>query len=385
MANNSTKYISLNRLNNFLDNLKETFAEKIHTHKVSDLSDYVVDTELSSGSTNPVQNKVIDSEFESVAMAMGALESAIDEKADEVHSHIISDVTDLQAALDNKSNTLHNHTVTDITDLTVTATELNYMNGATSNVQVQIDTLDEDKVAYTDSPVFAADDSVDTTLEVINADTLGGMTPEYFATAEMVNNLTYSDVGAAPAGYGLGKTTPRYASDLNAAITDGWYYTNTNTANVPQNRFYYSSVLVLARTSTQIAQLLTSISYSVQMMRYTQDGGATWVEEWVNPPMSFGVEYRTTERHNGKPVYTKLVNVGSLTNAGKIKVSVSNSFKIIRCNGYCKAGAGYNVTLPYKVDNSEISCAAVSNDIYLYTNFDCSSYTGYVTIWYTKD
>lgn len=26
--------------------------------------------------------------------------------------------------------------------------------------------------------------------------------------------------------------------------------------------------------------------------------------EWVNPPMVPGVEYRTTKRHNGKPVYT---------------------------------------------------------------------------------
>lgn len=33
--------------------------------------------------------------------------------------------------------------------------------------------------------------------------------------------------------------------------------------------------------------------------------------EWLNPPMVVGVEYRTTERYMGEPVYTKLVNCGA--------------------------------------------------------------------------
>ena len=32
------------------------------------------------------------------------------------------------------------------------------------------------------------------------------------------------------------------------------------------------------------------------------------VVEWLNPPMLLGVEYRTTERYLGKPVYVKAVN-----------------------------------------------------------------------------
>lgn len=37
--------------------------------------------------------------------------------------------------------------------------------------------------------------------------------------------------------------------------------------------------------------------------------------EWFNPPMIVGVQYRTTERYNGKVVYTKLTDCGELTNA----------------------------------------------------------------------
>lgn len=40
---------------------------------------------------------------------------------------------------DGKANASHTHTVANITDLTATASELNYMDGVTSNVQVQLD------------------------------------------------------------------------------------------------------------------------------------------------------------------------------------------------------------------------------------------------------
>lgn len=79
MANK--KYVSLRRLSSFLDNLKGMFASLTHTHKVGDLTDYVVDSELSPTSINPVQNKVVDAEFETVSTAMNALDSAIDNKS----------------------------------------------------------------------------------------------------------------------------------------------------------------------------------------------------------------------------------------------------------------------------------------------------------------
>lgn len=35
--------------------------------------------------------------------------------------------------------------------------------------------------------------------------------------------------------------------------------------------------------------------------------------DWLSPPMQLGVEYRTAERYNGKPVYKKAVNTGALS------------------------------------------------------------------------
>lgn len=120
MANK--KYVSLSKLSTFLDNLKNTFASLAHTHKLSDITDYTVDSTLSSTSTNPVQNKIINAEFDAVSQAMGALDLAIDGKANTEHNHAISDVTDLQTALDTleetidgKANASHEHSASKIT------------------------------------------------------------------------------------------------------------------------------------------------------------------------------------------------------------------------------------------------------------------------------
>lgn len=81
------KYVSLSKLSTFLDNLKNKFSPITHKHTISDITDYKVDTALSSTSTNPVQNKVIDAEFEAISTAMNALDSAIDDKAASNHNH----------------------------------------------------------------------------------------------------------------------------------------------------------------------------------------------------------------------------------------------------------------------------------------------------------
>ncbi len=66
----------------------------------------VVDSSLSSSSTNPVQNKVVN--------------SALNSKANSSHNHSISNITNLQSALENKSPTGHTHD-----DRYYTETEMN--------------------------------------------------------------------------------------------------------------------------------------------------------------------------------------------------------------------------------------------------------------------
>ena len=57
--------------------------------------------------------------------------------------------------------------------------------------------------------------------------------------------------------------------------------------------------------------------------------------EWINPPLVLGVEYRTTERYLGKPVYVKAVNFGAGPNAATKTVAhgVTSIDKAIRVWG----------------------------------------------------
>lgn len=76
------QFLDFKGLSEFLKGLFGKFSEIGHKHTTSDITDYVVDSSLSSTSTNPLQNKVINAEFDAVSEAMGALEAAIDDKLD---------------------------------------------------------------------------------------------------------------------------------------------------------------------------------------------------------------------------------------------------------------------------------------------------------------
>lgn len=105
------KYASLQTLQTFLDNLKATFSTLSHNHKLSDITDYTIDSQLLSNSNNPVANKVLNDEFDAISQAMEILETTIDGKADSSHNHDSAYYTKVQmdSTLSNKSDKTHNH------------------------------------------------------------------------------------------------------------------------------------------------------------------------------------------------------------------------------------------------------------------------------------
>ena len=72
--------------------------------------------------------------------------------------------------------------------------------------------------------------------------------------------------------------------------------------------------------------------------------------EWANPPMELGVEYRTTERYLGKPVYVKVVDFGVLPANAKKAVAhgIDNLGYVLAYSG----SVGYWVwpTIPHVTD-----------------------------------
>lgn len=81
------RYAGLTSLGLFLDKLRGVFSDIQHKHTLSDLTDYQVDDALSSTSTNPVANKVLDAEFDSIATAMNTLEDVLDGTIDNVSAN----------------------------------------------------------------------------------------------------------------------------------------------------------------------------------------------------------------------------------------------------------------------------------------------------------
>lgn len=110
-----------------------------------------------------------------------------------------------------------------------------------------------------------------------------------------------------------------------------------------------------------------------------------WGEwEYFNPPTNAGVEYRTTEKWMGKPVYTIMVDCGetkSTTKATNIPVSFNT---IIRTAGWCD---GNRIPESHNDVNNGMGYPAwyaVSNGG-IFTNWN--NYPGmqtYVQLWYTK-
>lgn len=120
------------------------------------------------------------------------------------------------------------------------------------------------------------------------------------------------------------------------------------------------------------------------------------VVEWFNPPMELDVEYRTTERWLGKPVYTKAITQdislrGSTTDEYEapyqivFDVAIPNLEHFIRANGHT---TGYtNAVLPQVSENGYMVFGGMSADKiivdvknYLFTN-DAHLY---IQVWYTK-
>ena len=123
-------------------------------------------------------------------------------------------------------------------------------------------------------------------------------------------------------------------------------------------------------------------------------GGEVGPIEWINPPMDLGVEYRTTERYLGKPVYCKLIDFGAVpaVNTNKtVDFAGLGISRIISWTGNADIG-GNTFALPYheigrKVNNASIYVFVNYTGITLRTDdqwFAENGGTAQCTIWYTK-
>ena len=194
--------------------------------------------------------------------------------------------------------------------------------------------------------------------------------------------------GAAPAGYGLGvDRVPKVnRAELDSVKRAGWYifYDTANPvegllAGFVECRGYHSSI-----TSSCVQEFYSVSGLYPMLKRYFLTAGwSAW--EWVNPPMELGVEYRTTERFLGKPVYVQVFRVGSLPNATAVAVEhgIPNISNVIQCYG--TMSNGYAIpTNNYAGGSGTVSLNARPYELNIKTDLDVSRYAADVFVKYTK-
>ena len=248
-TNNEKKYASLSTLQTFLENLRTTFSSLSHKHTISDITDYTVDSELSSTSTNPVQNKVLDAEFDAIATGMNALEQAIDGKASSTHNHdsayaakshnhdgvyatanhnhdtkydTLGSSAAVQENLDTVSDTLDAHTTN--SDVHVTTTNKSNWNSAYTHSTSAHARADATKVE---------DSTTNGNIKINGTETNVYSHPNSGVTAGTYKSVTVNAQGHVTSGSnpttlsGYGITDAETKSDASAKLAEAKTYTDT--------------------------------------------------------------------------------------------------------------------------------------------------------------
>ena len=198
------------------------------------------------------------------------------------------------------------------------------------------------------------------------------------------------NINAAPGGYGLGENTGKYIASLAAldAIDKNgiYFYYNQNEA-IGSYPYGQNGVVLHIRDDRRHTQFFfpggTDTRYWMRTRYAFSETWGAW--EFVKVPMDIGVEYRTTERYLGKPVYCKVVDFGTAPNNDTKNVSLSD----MNIDKVCGAIFHYYVISSDEngvmTSNPNFTGFLVSNSvIQIRTNTDKTDTKFYVTIKYTK-
>lgn len=173
-------------------------------------------------------------------------------------------------------------------------------------------------------------------------------------------NLLFMNTAIADFVHSLGLgAIPTVASDLNTKAKTGWWVVGETTENKPSD-ITLGVVQVIARTSAQVLQIVTSTT-GLRCRRVTTDYPNSWGEwEWENPMLKTGIEYRTTERFNRKPVYVKMQTMGSYqatSDTATAGVGMNSFDNLVGVYGWIKNETNFKIyPITTASDIAEVHC-----------------------------
>lgn len=177
-----------------------------------------------------------------------------------------------------------------------------------------------------------------------------------------------------------------YCSDCHTVSISGVYYFDTNTANKPSDFSNGVALVQRATTGNGIDTYIILKSGSLIAQCYYSSRAKAWQPwEYVNPQMEANVEYRTTERYMGKPVFKKLITYSTSASLGSTTLNVQHNTygidQLVRINA--RAGArpfpvifsATEITSIYAIDASTITIRAIGSDFGAETLYFEMAYT----------
>ena len=198
---------------------------------------------------------------------------------------------------------------------------------------------------------------------------------------QRLDSLTAADIGAAPAGYGLGESVP-YKVSWNDHVVTG-FFAGANPMPTGIDGYAFQGLTInYDGWLWQIALKTSGIDDRSMLVRKRTKDGEYGEWEWVNPPMVPNVEYRTTERYMGKSVYVKMFYFGYLGNSSEVSVEhgISDITQCIRVDI-----SSNKTTEILSFLNSIVSLKVDTTKVYVTTNDNASGKNAYITLAYTKD
>lgn len=206
------------------------------------------------------------------------------------------------------------------------------------------------------------------------------------------------DEGKAPSGYGLGETTLKYfptsESELNAMLTEavsklpnesvGFYTFVDNTGSIFNGGTAHATVYRANNLYTTVTFVKYHHTDVVKFVKTLYNG--TWLPlAWENPPMTIGVEYRTTEKHKGLPVYVKLIDINALPNStsASIPTNISGFNGLVSIDGAVMSSSSYN-PINNMGNITDVWLNGTGTSLSIKTNADLSARSASVYIKYTK-
>lgn len=224
----------------------------------------------------------------------------------------------------------------------------------------------------------------------IGADTVQGAvlyTPQSLTDDQKTQ--ARGNIEAAPAGFGVGEIvsdTPTIGTlaELDATEKSGLYYCYMSEAIESFAYGQYGMVLVLSTAGVKRQYFFPRQTDSRWWVRQKTNYADTWGEwEFGKVPMDLGVEYRTTERYLGKPVYVKAVDFGALPNATTKTVTWAASGEVLAVLSVeATSSQGDPVGLGVSLSGTELT--ATKTTLYVKSSGDYSSNTAVFRIKYTK-